>query len=290
MIEAKKIISAGWLALLAVLLLQPVAADSDGVLAAHSLDKGSMLQWRLPERLQEISGLALSPTERLFAANDEQAVVFELDLQHGKLIKAFALGKPVLRGDFEGIAVVGSWFYLISSDGKLYRAKEGSDGEQVPYDVFDTGLGEHCEIEGLAAAEQQLLIACKQPTGDVEELSVFSWSIKTMTVDETATIALPLQPITAGLGKRRVNPSGIAVDPVTGNLILIAARQHALIELSAEGGFINARRLPMKRRHRQPEGIELMRDGRLLIADEGGNHKARLAVYERDIQRSVTQE
>jgi hypothetical protein len=35
-------------------------------------------------------------------------------------------------------------------------------------------------------------------------------------------------------------------------------------------------------RHRQAEGIEITRDGRLLIADEGGRGRARLAVYRLD--------
>lgn len=285
MIAVRKTISARWLALAAFVLMPATALERAGVLATHGLLSDSMLQWRLPSRLREISGLALDAEERLFAVADEKAVVYELDLHSHRVKKAFAFGDPVLRGDFEGIAIVGADFYLISSNGKLYRAKEGGDGEQVTYAEFDTGLANRCEVEGLANAGAHLLIACKQTLQDgPEALPVFSWSLAQQSLDEAATLELPLRAITEAIGERRISPSGIAVDPDTGNRLLVAARQRALIEMTAAGGFIAALRLPLAARHRQPEGIELMRDGRLLIADEGGNHKSRLAVYARDIE------
>ncbi len=60
---------------------------------------------------------------------------------------------------------------------------------------------------------------------------------------------------------------------------MVAARQHAIVQLSRDGGLINAIILPKKKRHRQAEGVEITNDGRLLIADEGGDGNARLAVY-----------
>jgi uncharacterized protein YjiK len=60
---------------------------------------------------------------------------------------------------------------------------------------------------------------------------------------------------------------------------MVASRQQALIELTEDGDLVSARNMPLTNRHRQAEGIELTSDGRLLIADEGGTHKARLAVY-----------
>lgn len=279
MIAARKIISARWFVLGAMALLQATAAEHAGVLAAHPLDSDHMVQWKLPSRLSEVSGLALTDDGRLFAMDDEKAAIYELDIERRRLVKAFALGSPILRGDFEGIAVVDASIYLISSAGDLFVASEGEDGEQVDFEQYDTGAGEYCEIEGLAAIRRHLLIVCKQAHGDRESLPILFWSLAEKTLDESATIELPMKKITAGIGKRRVNPSGIAVDPQTGNLLLVAARQHALIELTAEGKFIGALRLPMSRRHRQPEGIEIMQDGRLLIADEGGSHKPRLAVY-----------
>lgn len=282
MIAAKKTISARRFALTLFLLPLACSADNDSLLESHALDADHMLQWRLPERLQEISGLALTMDERLFAVADEKAVVFEIDVNNQRLIKAFALGDPVERGDFEGIAIVDEEIILVTSRGDIYRAREGEDGEQVEFTVTETGLGERCEIEGLAAdvANKRLLIACKQPRNGMQRLPIFAWSLVSDEFLEDEAIDLPLAAIANKIKDRRLNPSGIAVDPVTGNLLLVAARQRALVELMPDGRLLHALVLPMARRHKQPEGIEVMRDGRLLIADEGGNNKARLAVYQ----------
>jgi uncharacterized protein YjiK len=76
-----------------------------------------------------------------------------------------------------------------------------------------------------------------------------------------------------------LHPSGIAIHPHSRSLFIIAARQRALIELDPEGGFISAGKLPKKKRHRQPEGVEISPAGELIISDEGDGSRARLAVY-----------
>lgn len=261
------------------------AANASGEPAAfldgHALDAGSLRQWRLPERLQEISGLAMDASDRLFALEDELAIVYELDYETGRLVKAFALGDPVLRGDFEGIAVVADRFFLVTSDGDILETAEGGDGEQLDYERHTTGLGERCEVEGLdaAIAGDRLLIACKEPRGDSRAVEIHGWSLREKRLVPGDVLTLPVPVILPAIGATRLNPSGIVVVPQSGNLLLVAARQRALVELSAGGRLLAALALPMAQRHLQPEGIELTADGRLLIADEGGGHKARLAVY-----------
>ena len=90
---------------------------------------------------------------------------------------------------------------------------------------------------------------------------------------------MPQRAIAGSIDKKRINPSGVAVDPATGERVLIAARQNALVRLTADGALSEAIILQKKGRHRQAEGIEMTRDGRMLIADEGSDGRARLAVY-----------
>ena len=90
-----------------------------------------MTQWRLPDRLNEISGLAITPDGRLLSVDDEVAVVYELNYDDGHMVKAFALGKPVVKGDFEGIAVIDDLIYLTNSAGRVYISAEGADGQRV---------------------------------------------------------------------------------------------------------------------------------------------------------------
>jgi uncharacterized protein YjiK len=126
-----------------------------------------------------------------------------------------------------------------------------------------------------------LLLLCKRirKESGLESLAVFAWSTSSRNTVREQTIALPDRDIAAALRMTRFNPSGIAIAEGSGNLLLIAARQHAVIELDAGGGLVSARVLPLAARHRQAEGIAILPSGDILIADEGGGHRARLAIY-----------
>ena len=73
----------------------------------------------LQHRVDEASGLAATDDGRVFTHGDEEAEVFEIDLSDGSVVKQFSMGVPVLEGDFEGIAIAGDRFFLISSRGLL---------------------------------------------------------------------------------------------------------------------------------------------------------------------------
>jgi uncharacterized protein YjiK len=151
----------------------------------------------------------------------------------------------------------------------------------VQYQQIDTGLGKYCELEGLAQDRENglLLLACKETKSKGDELKIFELSVAGNGVSIVRDFAVPTAAIEGKIGSKHVNPSAIAVEPESRRRIMVAARQRALIQLSSEGELIDAIILPKKKRHRQAEGIEITGDGRLLIADEGGDGKARLAVY-----------
>lgn len=261
-------------------------SGGDGILRRHSFSAASSQQWKLPDKLNEISGLALTGDSRLLAVTDEAAIVYELDYAEGRLVKAFALGEPTVRGDFEGIAHGQGRVWLMTSEGSIYESAEGEDGERVTFDEYRTGLGEFCEFEGLAfrQSDRVLLLLCKKvrKKSGLEGLAIFAWSTASREVDRAKTMALPHREIAAALRRTRLSPSGMAIAPQGGNLLIVAARQTAVIELAPNGDFRDARALPLAVRHRQLEGIEILPAGDILVADEGGEHRARLAVYRPD--------
>jgi len=249
--------------------------------AAESHDQDAFKQWKLPKKLREISGLALTPDERLLAVNDEKAIVYELDYQDGRIIKSFAFGDPVVRADFEGIAVLQDKIWLMTSDGLLFAAVEGPDGQHVSYKKYDTGHGDYCELEGLAQdrAAETLILACKKAKSKKNDLMMFEWSASSSGIEHVRDVVVPELSIAGTIDKKRINPSGIAIDPQTGERLLVAARQRAVVRLTADGVLSEVIIRLKKGRHKQAEGIEMTRDGRLLIADEGSGGRARLAVY-----------
>ena len=227
-----------------------MSAAASGLLASYSLTEASQRQWYLPSRLQEISALALTDDQRLLAVDDERAVIYELDYQEGGLVKAFALGDPIVRGDFEGLAVADGKVFVMESDGVIYVAPEGRDGERVAFERFKSKVDDECEFEGLATdiRSNRLLLVCKRlrKKADIEILSIYPWPIEEAKVDQSARIEIPIRDISVALRTRRLHPSGLAIDPASGHLLMVAARERALIELSGTGEFVAARRLPCR--------------------------------------------
>ena len=261
------------------------AASVPSVLKHYSLDSELMMQWKLPDKLNEISGLATTPDGRLLAVDDEKAVIYEIDHDEGRIVKKFALGKPTVKGDFEGIAVADDLVYVTTSKGRVYVSAEGADGQRVTFDNFDTGIGTYCEIEGLVQStdNSKLYFLCKKARtkSGVRGLTLFAWDIAGRQLQPDDSVLLPEREIMQRLRIDRFSPSGVTIDRESGNRIVVASRQRVLVELTPDGKLVDARHLPTAR-HRQAEGIELVIDGKLVIADEGGTHKARLAIYPRD--------
>ena len=253
-------------------------------LESYPLKTEAAKRWKLPGRLQEISGLAMTMDNRLLAHNDEKGVIYEIDYRNGVIVKAFQLAdiaKPV-TDDFEGIATVNDHVYLVTSSGRIYECSEGADGESVLFTIYATGVGRDCEIEGLAydASQRTLLLMCKNARSAVlqEQLPLYHWSIDKKQLDHDAHIVMPVIQFSRHIGGRKFHPSGIERHPMSGNYFVIAARQGAIVEITPAGEVVAIKRFSAQR-HRQPEGITFAPDGTLILADEGAGKKARLTLY-----------
>jgi uncharacterized protein YjiK len=230
----------------------------------------------LPGGLREASGLAVLDGSRLLAHDDERAIVAFVDARTGDRIGQFSLGRPLPRDDFEGIAVLDGRVFLATSAGRLYETTIGDDGQVVPFRMFDTGLGKQCELEGMAtdSASRSLLLSCKNPIDRALRgaVTVFAWSL-----DNPATGGVRFRaPVTAFRVDRLTSfrPSALEVLP-RGDLLLLSGADRALAVVTPPDTVRCVRRLDPA--HRQPEGIALLPDGSIVIADEG--NPARLTFY-----------
>lgn len=273
--------SNGWmgrLLLVATMLTGLGACDPQA--AAGAEDWQLQLQLKLPAALREISGLAETANGTLLAVADEQALIFEIDLIAATAQPWLAIGEPPLAGDFEGIEQVAEQVWLVDSDGVLLW----SDGQEFAQAA--TGLGDECEIEGLALDPQSehLMLLCKQVRGKrlaKDQLYLRAVSVASASRQPDADLVFDLTPALAALSVKKLQPSGVTFDPEGARIIVVAARQKALLVYSRQGALLQARTLPAVGKHRQAEGIALLRDGRLAIADEGGKKHGRLSVYQR---------
>lgn len=263
-----------------------LAAQRDSQLESRlrvTSDSGDVLvaRWIMPSWLSEISGLAPLPDGRLLAHDDERALVTVLDPKRGMVLKRFALGKGGLLGDFEGITTVGDTIYMVTSTGQLHVFMEGANGTGVPYRVVDTRLGEECEFEGVVhePTGRVLLLPCKlMLRNEVKgRLRIFRVPLPGSGSSEVTRFELPLGD--AASKKGRFEASDITRDPTSGNLIVLASGQRAVVEFTPGGEVVREAELPKVGQHKQPEGIAMTRDGFLIVSDEALTGPAAIAVY-----------
>lgn len=241
-------------------------------------------QVRVHSNLREISGLAITRDGRVFGHNDELGYIHEINPNTGDSVKSFALGDPVAHGDFEGIAITPSGdFYLATSQGLVLRFREGADRATVSFETIDTGLGGVCEIEGLAyfAAENSLILACKRNNDRAmrDTVSLYAWPLGARNAQAAPFLSVPEDTLTAATGVRNFRSSSVEIDPQSGRILLLSGNDGALAELNRAGEVLSARALAAS--HRQAEGVTVLRDGALLIADEGGDGAGLLSRYAR---------
>ena len=253
-------------------------------LESYTLNEKTATHLKLPTHLEEISGLAMTRDNRLLAHNDERGFIFEIDYRNGAIAKSFQLTdmKNPVASDFEGIATIGDQIYLVTSSGRIYECREGAAGASVLFNVYTTGVGRDCEIEGLAYDESKraLLLMCKDArSADMEgQLAVYHWSIDEKQIRKDAYTVIPVIEFSQHIKGKKFQPSGIERHPMSGNYFIVAARQGAIAEITPGGKVIAVREFPAQW-HRQVEGITFAADGTLIVSDEGAGKRARLTLY-----------
>ena len=237
-------------------------------------------QWIMPSELREISGLALTSRGTVLTHDDNIGRVYEIDPRTGIMLKGFSLEGGV-RGDFEAITIAGSDVYLLRSNGKIYKFKEGADAEQVPYSVYDTGLGKECEFESMAyeADSSRLLLACKKflQKQTPKELRIYRVPLPLGDRSAITAMQVPIRNVIGSNKWKNFHPSDINIDPFTKNYVIVASKEKGLIVVTPDGEVVRSEPLPGD--HRQPEGVAITPDGILLVSDEANVKPPAITLY-----------
>jgi uncharacterized protein YjiK len=236
--------------------------------------------FQLDASLREISGLAPAGPRSVFAHNDEFAIVHEIDIDSGAIIRSFAFGKPTASGDFEGIARVGDEIWLVTSDGRLLEGKIRKHGKRTRFNMYDTGVGKYCEVEGLAAApdpDSFFLLCKKLLDDDANDLRIYQWSLTDRFADPQPVVNAPSASLVPAADAAGFHPADLFRLANSGNFWILNA-SGSLLEITAAGAFI--RYIPLDRSlHPQAEGLAFLPDGEVAIADEGKKREGVLAIY-----------
>jgi uncharacterized protein YjiK len=250
--------------------------------AADSTKDPPVAKWLMPSELREISGLALTSRETVLAHDDEMARIYEIDPKAGMILKRFTLsGLP--HGDFEAITVALNDVFLLESNGKIYRFKEGADGAEVPYVKYDTHLGKECEFESMAfeADSSRLVLVCKKvlTKGAGHEMVIYRFPLPLTDSTRPTLITVPMSDLAGSNNWKSFHASDMSIDPVTGNYVIVASHQRALAVITPDGDVVRSGPIPAADEHNQAEGVAITKDNLLLISDEATHVPADLSVY-----------
>jgi len=251
-------------------------------------------RFKLSNKVDEISGLTTFNDSTLICVDDELGKFFFIDFNNGNIRTDIKFGK---KGDFEGVEIVDSAIYVLKSNGIISMAIIGMQ-EVDTLVLYETGL-EKLNTEGLGTSEHgELLIACKGRKKKATERQIFTYDpdrekLKLLTRITYKKVNRYIKRHKADKRlkhliidkekKIRFSPSGIACQPITGNLYVISANDRYLMVLSSRGRILSIQELD-KKRIKQPEGICFSSDGSLIISNEARNKKATLLLFKADVE------
>ena len=254
----------------------------------------------LPGYLAEVSALGYFPDNQLVMTQDENGIIYVLDLEKEEITGDFRFKN---KGDFEGIEVIGNTAYVLRSDGVIYEVPNFTQDDPET-NKFETSLSERDDTEGFGfdPATQTLLIACKEATRKGGEKiryqrSVIGFDLQSlqalpdpyMTIDLREIQAFLLQHAEGedGLADARafdpekggsLKPSGIAVHPISGYIFVIASNGQRMVVFNQKHQVVQVQKLP-REIFGQPEGICFNPKGDLFISNEGRSGKGNVLMF-----------
>jgi uncharacterized protein YjiK len=232
-------------------------------------------KWNMPKELTEISGLSYKDEKQFACVQDELGKIFIYNTATSSVEKQISFGAA---GDYEELAVVDKTIWVLRADGKLFEVSN-LDAANPTVKEYSTPLTIKQDSEGLCYDKKnhRLLIAIKgaEPgTEDYKGIYAFDIASKTMAGQPVYKIDL-LDKVFGnnGSGKKKkgsINPSGIVIHPLNGDIYIIDGRHPQLLVIDASGKIKKLYQLSAKD-FSQPEGIAFNSAGDLFIANEGTN-------------------
>ena len=238
-------------------------------------------KFKLSSKLEEISGLTMYSHKKLLCVQDEDAWIFEFDIEDDEVDEKIDFGKD---GDYEGITMVDETVYVLRMDGDLYKVTDYDKKDQET-EKIETTLSDKNNTEGLCydPVENRLLIAAKDRAGDGKKWknkrSIFEYDLEKEELKNKPAYVIDLEELAelmnSSKSKEKFKPSGIAIHPSTGHIYIIGSVGKKLLVLDRKGNIIYIETLDPSI-FKQPEGITFSDDADLFISTEGAGGKAKI--------------
>lgn len=245
------------------------------------------LQLNLPFELREISGLTDYSENEIACVQDENGIIFIYNLGSDSIVGQYHFGE---NGDYEGLTRVDSTFFVLRSDATLLEVG-------FPYDttnIIESKLNiPTWDNEGLCLDERnnRLLVAPKSKMGKGPEFkdtrAIYSIDLASKKLNEKPLFLISISEIEAfanahnlplpqktaknstdSISSLKFMPSSLAVHPKSDEIYIISAVDQTMAVFDKSGKLMNYMRLdPLV--FNKPEGITFMKNGDMIITNEG---------------------
>jgi hypothetical protein len=246
----------------------------------------------LPKVLNEISGISGADASSIACIQDENGFLFIYDLIKEQINKQLSFYH---NGDYEGIALADKTAYILRSDGMLFEVTnfDSGNGKTVSY---STGIPAN-DNEGLCydRSANRLLIAPKSKvdnkSGNKDQRFIYAFDLKSKKLIVNPVFVFDVSIIKKFAKENNIKlpkggdkkgdknestvefrPSAIGIHPITNRLYLISGMEKMLFVFDMKGNIEFMEKLDSDL-FLQPEGITFLKNGDMLISNEGQNKK-----------------
>jgi uncharacterized protein YjiK len=238
----------------------------------YDLSKPAIL--KLGDALMEISGISFYPKDSsVFAISDGNGNLYKIRLGQNISTMKWRFDKP---RDFEEVVLHDSTFFILTSTGNIDAINFSSRGDTIfrRKIKFPKADKKKNEFESLYYDEQRngLVMICKDCDADKKN-TVSAWNFNPENdTYASSDFSVDADNIAKRIGEKKIKlkPSGAAVNPLTGDVWILASANQLLVVTNGKGNVKEAYTLdPLI--FAQPEGITFTPWGDLLISNEAAD-------------------
>ncbi|HRG86634.1 MAG TPA: hypothetical protein PLU02_13120 [Chitinophagales bacterium] len=279
---------------LLVILITSISLGSGRELKHYNFEQPDKII-SLPDSLREISGIAFINDSTVVCVQDENGILFVYDIQHNRIKERHPFHAD---GDYEGITTAYNYIYILRSDGKLFEISD-FNSKKISTKSYTTNVPAS-NNEGLCFnyGENELLIGCKNKVtnSDVEKdvRQIYAFDLSEHKLDKNAKFEMRVEDAMTFADKKNLDMSGvgankkgknkntfkfnisaIAIHPISGNLYILNAADHALFVVNDKSKIIAIQLLdPVL--FNKPEGLTFKPNGDMFITNEGQEGNANI--------------
>ncbi len=223
------------------------------------------IQIKLPLELDEISGIVFYEKDTsIFAISDDRGALFKIKPNANISKWKFSHG-----ADYEDVALVDSTFYILQSNGDIYKVNYQQDKAAVQSYSFPKGNSNEFETLYYNPTNRKLILICKDCDSDKKKkLTTYSFDPTTGQFSDSS-YSIAVTDIAQQMGEKKIKfkPSAAAINPVNRRLYIISSVNKLLVVTDKEGKVEEV--CPINPAiFKQPEGITFNNKGDMIVSNE----------------------